>query len=362
MSTSSAVDRIVEQHGVHRPVVEVVVPVHDEERTLERSIVTLRRYLDERFPFAASLTVADNASTDRTWEIAERLARRLPGVRAVHLPVKGRGAALRAAWSTSCAEVVTYMDVDLSTDLDALLPLVAPLLSGHSDVATGSRLATGAQVARGVKRELISRGYNGLVRAGVGRAASDVQCGFKALTVAAARRLLPVVVDNGWFFDTELLVAARSAGMRIFEVPVDWTDDPDSRVSILPTACADLRGLARIRGQQILRRAGVALAVLLLAAELGAGAALRWGDPVGATVAVAVLSAAAALAPTWRLAHTVVARDHSLRCDGARSVVRRLGPLPRRYPGPVRVGGGGEDPTPAAVPAGSVRRAGVVSR
>jgi putative flippase GtrA len=138
------------------------------------------------------------------------------------------------------------MDVDLSTGLEALLPLVAPLISGHSDVAIGTRLSRGARVVRGPRRELISRGYNLLLHAILGTRFSDAQCGFKAIRADAARRLLPLVRDSGWFFDTELLVLAERAGLRIHEVPVDWVEDPDSRVDILPTAVADLRGVARL--------------------------------------------------------------------------------------------------------------------
>jgi putative flippase GtrA len=146
------------------------------------------------------------------------------------------------------------MDVDLSTDLAALLPLVAPLLSGHSDVAIGSRLAATARVVRGPKRELISRSYNLLLRTALRARFSDAQCGFKAMRIEAARVLLPRIEDTGWFFDTELLVLAERSGMRIAEVPVDWVDDPDSRVDILATALADLRGIARlVRTGQALR-------------------------------------------------------------------------------------------------------------
>ena len=203
-------------------------------------------YLREGFPFRAQITIADNGSTDATWVIADRLARELPEVRAVHMELPGRGRALRAIWSQSEAEVLAYMDVDLSTDLNALLPLVAPLLSGHSDLAIGTRLARGSRVIRGPKRELISRGYNLLLRTLMGARFSDAQCGFKAIRRDQARALLPLTRDTGWFFDTELLVLAERAGLRIHEVPVDWTDDLDSRVDIIATALADLRGMARL--------------------------------------------------------------------------------------------------------------------
>jgi glycosyltransferase involved in cell wall biosynthesis len=226
--------------------VDVALPVHDEEGDLERSVHRLHDHLVRRFPFPARITVVDNASTDRTWAIARQLEAELPGVRSIRLERKGRGHALRTAWSQSDSPVLAYMDVDLSTGLDALLPLVAPLLSGHSDVSIGSRLAPGARVVRGRKREVISRCYNLLLRAGLRTRFRDAQCGFKAISAQAARRLLPLVHDDSWFFDTELLVTAQRLGMRIHEVPVDWVDDPDSRVEILPTALEDLRGIWRL--------------------------------------------------------------------------------------------------------------------
>ncbi len=226
--------------------VEIAVPVHNEERDLERSLRRLRDYLDTRFPVTAVVTIADNASTDATWSIAERLADELEGVRAVRLDHKGRGRALRAVWGASRARVVAYMDVDLATDLDALLPLVAPLISGHSDVAIGTRLAPGARVIRGPKREVISRCYNLIVRTALRSHFSDAQCGFKAVRTDAVRALLPLVEDDEWFFDTELLVQAERNGLRIHEVAVDWVDGTDSRVDIAPTAAADLRGIGRL--------------------------------------------------------------------------------------------------------------------
>jgi putative flippase GtrA len=226
--------------------VEIVVPVFNEQACLEASIRRLHAFLHADFPFRALVTIADNASTDATWSIATALADQLPGVTAVHLDAQGRGRALHETWTASRAKVVAYMDVDLSTDLAALLPLVAPLMSGHSDVAIGSRLTRSARVVRGTKRELISRGYNLLLRTTLRARFSDAQCGFKAMRADCARALLPHVLDTAWFFDTELLVLAERSGLRIAEVPVDWVDDPDSRVDVVATAVADLKGMARV--------------------------------------------------------------------------------------------------------------------
>ena len=227
-------------------VLDLVIPVYNEEAGLERSVRTVRAYLNHCFPYPARLTIADNASTDGTLALARSLARELPGVRVVHLPAKGRGRALREVWLGSDAQVLAYLDVDLSTDLSALLPLVAPLVSGHSHLAIGTRLGRSSRVVRGPKREAISRCYNLMLRGMLAARFSDAQCGFKAIRADAARELLPLVEDTGWFFDTELLVLAERAGLRIHEVPVDWVDDPDSRVDIIATATADLRGVARL--------------------------------------------------------------------------------------------------------------------
>ena len=229
------------------PQVEIVVPVLNEERDLAPSIRRLAAYLAGCFPFRAVVTIADNGSTDGTWAAAQALAAERDGVRAVRLEQPGRGHALRTVWSASRADVLAYMDVDLSTDLNALLPLVAPLLSGHSDLAIGTRLARGARVVRGPRREVISRCYNVLLHATLGAGFSDAQCGFKAIRADMARLLLPLTRDTGWFFDSELLVLAERAGLRIHEIPVDWIDDPDSRVKVAATALADLRGIARMR-------------------------------------------------------------------------------------------------------------------
>lgn len=228
------------------PVLDVVVPVFNEEADLESGVRRLHAHLRETFPYPFHLTVADNASTDATPRIAARLAEELPEARWLRLAEKGRGRALRAAWSRSSAPVLAYVDVDLSTDLAALLPLVAPLISGHSDIAIGTRLAPGSRVVRGPRREMISRCYNALLRSTLAVGFSDAQCGFKAIRRDVAERLLPLVRDSGWFFDTELLVIAERAGLRIHEVPVDWVDDPDSSVDIVATAVADLRGIARV--------------------------------------------------------------------------------------------------------------------
>ena len=212
----------------------------------------------------------------------------------MHLTEKGRGRALKHVWTRSDAAVLAYMDVDLSTDLGALLPLVAPLISGHSDLAIGSRLARGSRVVRGAKREFISRSYNLMLRGALAARFSDAQCGFKAIRADVAQRLLPMVEDTGWFFDTEMLVLAERAGLRIHEVPVDWVDDPDSRVDIVATALADLRGIVR-------RRRGLGTGRLpgrRVAERLGRARADAGGGRLGMQVAMFARSASRSRWPT----------------------------------------------------------------
>jgi putative flippase GtrA len=226
--------------------VEIVIPVLNEERALGGCVSTLQRFLTDNMPFPWQITIADNGSTDRTWEVAQELVRDVPGVAARQLPVRGRGAALAAVWGESTADVVVYMDVDLSTGLEALLPLVAPLASGHSDVAIGTRLASGARTYRRFSREVISRMYNLLLRLCFGVRFSDAQCGFKAARTEVVRALLPRIADRAWFFDTELLLLAEHNRLRIHQVPVDWIEDIDSRVKVVKTARDDLRGMLRM--------------------------------------------------------------------------------------------------------------------
>ncbi|MGY4923542.1 dolichyl-phosphate beta-glucosyltransferase [Streptomyces sp. 900105755] len=292
------------------PVLDLAVPVFNEETDLEPSVRRLHAHLRETFPYPFRITVADNASTDATPLIAARLAAELPEVEWIRLAEKGRGRALRAAWSASSAPVVGYLDVDLSTGLTALLPLVAPLLSGHSDLAIGTRLAPGARVVRGPKREAVSRCYNVLLRCTLSVGFSDAQCGFKAVRRDAAARLLPLVRDPGWFFDTELLVIAERAGLRIHEVPVDWVDDPDSRVELLSTALADLRGIARV-GLALARgtlpsgrpsRSYAVPAAVIALAHLLLYAALR-------PAAAAQVANALSLLACWVLAQPVLGRS-----------------------------------------------------
>ena len=226
--------------------VEVVVPVYNEEAALPGSIERLTEFLARHLPNRWRVTIADNASTDGTGTVSQELSGAYPNVRYYHLPQKGRGRALRATWQESDADIVSYMDVDLSTDLNHFPELVEALESGYH-VAVGSRLSRDSQVTRAFKREFISRSYNALIKALFFTPFPDAQCGFKALTRQAAQAIIPVIENNNWFFDTELLIIAAKRGYRIKSIPVKWDDDPTSTVNITSTAVEDIKGLLRLR-------------------------------------------------------------------------------------------------------------------
>ena len=281
MSTAESWGQPVAGTGAAMTTLDVVIPVYNEERDLAASVRRVHEHL-ATLPWTSRVTIADNASTDGTAVVARRLAHTYDDVHVVHLAEKGRGRALKRVWSASDAAVLVYMDVDLSTDLNALLPLVAPLISGHSDLAIGSRLRRGSRVQRGPRRELISRGYNLLLRGTLRAHFSDAQCGFKAIRADVAEMMLPLVEDHGWFFDTELLVLAERAGLRIHEVPVDWVDDPDSRVDIVRTAYDDVRGVVRVARGLVSGR----LPVEDVAERLGRASADAGGGRLGMQVAM----------------------------------------------------------------------------
>ena len=229
-----------------RPTVDIVIPVYNEETQLPRSLLILSQFLKDGLPNPWRIVIVDNGSTDQTLSVAEMLSQKYSGVTYVHIPQKGRGRALRHAWLESTAEIVSYMDVDLSTNLSQLPKLVQAVEEGFP-IAVGSRLSRGARVKRSLNRELVSRSYNLLVRSIFFSPFHDAQCGFKALTRAAAHALVPLVRDNNWFFDSELLIIASKRGFKIKEIPVEWVEDPDTRVKVIATAWEDVKGLLRLR-------------------------------------------------------------------------------------------------------------------
>ena len=232
--------------AIARPLIGIVVSVLNEEKILQKSITTLDEYMAKHLPYRYQITILDNGSQDKTLEIAKNLAEKHRSVRVVSLVERGRGRALKHVWQNSPADILTYMDVDLSTSLDDFLPMIQPLVAGETGVAIGSRLMKDSRTSRGVKREFISRCYNRIIKWTSSTKFSDAQCGFKAIRRDVAAKFLPKIKDNEWFFDTELLIKTERAGVPIHEQPVTWIEDTDSRVKIVKTAVDDLKGLYRV--------------------------------------------------------------------------------------------------------------------
>ena len=237
--------------------VDVVVPVYNEERDLPKSIPVLRDFLSsDAFPYEWRIVIADNASTDNTSAVGRTLEDSAGGqVEYVRIERKGRGFALKQTWLASPMDIVSYMDVDLSTGLGAFPALIGAIVDDRYDIAIGSRLATGSRISRSLKRRVLTRGYNALIKGMFLTRFSDAQCGFKAISREAAQQIMPLIEDNNWFFDTELLILGEKLGYRVKDVPVEWVEDPDTRVKIGATVMEDLRGLLRLRTGRPWRRA-----------------------------------------------------------------------------------------------------------
>ena len=243
----AADDQILQPLNPQTLTVDIVLPVFNEAHMLEQSVTKLHKYLASNLPYKWRIVIADNGSTDGTAAIARRLAERYPDIRLLQLPEKGRGRALKQSWMSSRADILAYMDIDLSTNLDGFKPMIAPLITGDAGLATGSRLMKQSRTTRGFKREFISRCYNRIIRTTMKTKFVDAQCGFKALRRDVAQKLLPHIKDTAWFFDTELLVKAEYNGYKIHEEPVEWIEDTDSRVDVVKTATEDIKGLSRVR-------------------------------------------------------------------------------------------------------------------
>lgn len=227
--------------------VDVVIPVLNEAQVLEKSVTTVRDFLTKNFKYRWEVIIVDNGSSDGTLEIAKTLANKFEDVKFIYLQEKGRGRALREAWQNSTADVVLYTDVDLSTELAAMPKLVDALVHEGYDISTGTRLARSSNTRRCFKREITSRAYNIFLKCILFTKFSDAQCGFKAVTRDVVNKIIPQVKDQGWFFDTEMLVLAEKQGLRIKDIPVTWIEDDDSRVKIISTAWENIKGVFRLR-------------------------------------------------------------------------------------------------------------------
>jgi len=234
--------------------VTIVIPTKNEQAILKGNIERLLRFLaDNGRDRDCAVVIADNGSTDATPAVAAALSAEHPSVSFFHLAESGRGRALKKAWSSGDTDIVGYMDADLSTDLEALPRALAELEAG-ADVVVGSRLGAGSRTSRSFGREVISRVYNVLVRRLLRSHVSDNQCGFKFLRRTAALRLLPLIKNDLWFFDTELVFWSLRLGLAIKELPVKWSANRKSTVKLLPTMIEEFSGVLRLRREAGRRR------------------------------------------------------------------------------------------------------------
>lgn len=225
----------------------LVIPVYNEEAVLEQNITKLHSFFHEKnIPFSIEMCIADNGSTDNTGIIAKQLLKKYPSMTYLYLDQKGRGRALKKAWTESTADIVSYMDVDLSTELDAYIPLIEAIAQG-ADIATGSRYLHTSKIDRKLIREFLSRSYNFLLHCFFHLSVLDSQCGFKAVSKKTADFLLPLVKDNFWFFDTELLLLANYYHLNVIEIPIVWTKGKYSKVKMPSTAYDYIKNMIRMK-------------------------------------------------------------------------------------------------------------------
>jgi len=221
---------IKKQGGVD---VSVVIPAYNEASTIESTVHLVSTTLND-ITKNYEILIAEDGSTDGTACIAERLVKKYRGrVRHIHSKKRlGRGLALENALKASKGPIVAYMDSDLATDLRHLKEIILVIRNG-ADIATGSRYATGAVTKRRPVRLVASLAFNAFVRLILGSKLRDHQCGFKAFRKSSIMKLLDSVEDKHWFWDTEVLVRAQWAGLKVVEIPVRWHYTQATKVNVV---------------------------------------------------------------------------------------------------------------------------------
>lgn len=230
----------------------IVLPVYNEEIILEQNTLKVLNFCQEKFKnYDWQILIADNGSTDQTPRIAKKISEQNEKVKYFHILEKGRGFALKKAWSDEYpADFYAYMDIDLSSDLNTLPALIKDLENNYQ-LSTGSRLKSGHKTQRSFVRELMSRVYNLLLKIFFKPSFQDAQCGFKAITKEVTEKILPQIKNNNWFFDTEMFVLAEKIGYQIKEIPIEWLEKRQvkrkSTVKILSTVWEDIKGMIELK-------------------------------------------------------------------------------------------------------------------
>jgi len=223
--------------------INITIPVYNEEKRMGDNVLKLYHYIKSSLKYPFEIIIADNGSTDNTPAIAKQLSYKYPEIKLLHIEQKGKGIAINTSWSRSKADILSFMDVDLSADLKHFQQLIDAILKDGYDITIGSRLITHKKVKRSLKREIISRCYSFLLKLAFFVKFHDAPCGFKAIKKEAADRLLPLINDAGWFFDSKLLIIGEKLGFKIKEIPIEWIDDPGSKVNIPGTAYEYLKAI-----------------------------------------------------------------------------------------------------------------------
>ena len=236
-----------------KPKLLLMLPIYNEEEQLESSMRTVFDYATKNLSeYDWRVHVGDNASKDKSKEIYTKLHNENPTRFTFRtLDKKGRGLNLRDSWLKEEYDIAIYMDVDLSSDINAVKNMVDQIRDRKADLSVGSRLLPASKViGRKLLREITSRGYVFIIKTLASTKISDFQCGFKAISKELALKIVPEVEDNTWYFDTELILLTEKSGYKVYECPVRWTDDPGSTVKVWKTATDDLKGLYRTLKQK----------------------------------------------------------------------------------------------------------------
>ena len=227
--------------------VDIVIPVYNEEVNLEKNINILTEWLKNNFKYEWIVTIADNGSTDNTKKIAKDLDMKNKKIILKEITSKGRGIALRESWLSSTSDICAFMDIDLSTELEYLNEIIYPIVELECEICCGSRWMSSSNVKRGLFRGILSWSYNFILQTTLGLKIKDSQIGFKAIKTDTAKKVIPLIKDNEWFFDTELLLISQKNDLKIKQIPVIWIDHPKSTVVVLKTVKMFLRNVWRMK-------------------------------------------------------------------------------------------------------------------
>ncbi|MBD3359736.1 MAG: glycosyltransferase [Candidatus Buchananbacteria bacterium] len=225
----------------------LALPVYNEEKVLEKSVLKLYNYFKNNIKDDWQIVIVNNASIDKTKKVADSLAQKFLKVDSLNLEDKGRGNALKNVWQKYEADIYAYCDIDLATDIFAFKKLFNSIINGSANIAIGARYIKGSQTKRTLNRLIYSKVYIFLVRLFFPTKIKDFQCGFKAVDKKTVSEILPLVKDKEWFFDTELLLIAEKNDFKIKEIAVQWKENPETKVKFIRTIYDYIENLIKFK-------------------------------------------------------------------------------------------------------------------